>query len=524
MRFLQLYRQGACGGAAVLAAIVLGAEAHGAEAHGAEAVVFEVDSARTHQTIDNFGASDAWSMQFIEELPQREQEQVARWLFSRGSDAAGQPEGIGLSLWRFNMGAGSAEQEGASQIKPGTRTECFLQADGSYDWSRQAGQRKFLRFAKAYGVPYILGFLNSPPVYFTQNGLATNTGREGASYNLKPEHYGDFARFMAEVIAGLAAHDSVTIDYISPVNEPDGHWNWLGPKQEGTPATKYEVARLTRELDGELTRRGLGTQIIIPESSDFRCMMGEHLAGPERGYEIQSFMSPDSATTYVGDLGHLAPVLAGHSYWTNTPVEYMKECRRTLRDTVAKYGTQLWQTEVCIMGNDREIGGGGGYDRTMKTALYVARLIHHDLVMGDARAWQWWRAMGGDYKDGLLLRQGNEVYDSKLLWSMGNYSRFVRPGAVRLDVRRQGGDGDSATDPWGLMCSAYRNSDGSVVAVVINYADKEAEISLEGLGAGEWKIYRTSDAPGESLRMIGATPTLSGLTIPARSITTLIDK
>ena len=32
------------------------------------------------------------------------------------------------------------------------------------------------------------------------------------------------------------------------------------------------------------------------------------------------------------------------------------------------------------MGNDEEIGGGGGFDHTMKTALYVARIIHHDIV------------------------------------------------------------------------------------------------------------------------------------------------
>lgn len=54
------------------------------------------------------------------------------------------------------------------------------------------------------------------------------------------------------------------------------------------------------------------------------------------------------------------------------------------------------------MGNDEEIGGGNGYDRTMKTALYVARIIHHDIVYARAESWQWWRAIGGDYKDGLI--------------------------------------------------------------------------------------------------------------------------
>ena len=38
----------------------------------------------------------------------------------------------------------------------------------------------------------------------------------------------------------------------------------------------------------------------------------------------------------------------------------------------------------------------------MKTALYVARIIHHDIVYAGAKSWQWWRAIGGDYKDGLI--------------------------------------------------------------------------------------------------------------------------
>ena len=102
-----------------------------------------------------------------------------------------------MSLWRFNVGAGSAEQGEASQIaSPWMRTECFLQADGNYNWNKQQGQRNFLRLAKERGVNKFLAFLNSPPVYFTQNGLATNTGR-GGTLNLKEEHYKNFARFLA---------------------------------------------------------------------------------------------------------------------------------------------------------------------------------------------------------------------------------------------------------------------------------------------------------------------------------------
>ncbi|WP_369800286.1 beta-L-arabinofuranosidase domain-containing protein [Xylanibacter muris] len=493
--------------------------------------IFTVDPSRPHQQIDCFGASDAWSMRFIGEMSQNTQSHVARLLFSSETDSQGNPMGIGLSLWRFNIGAGSAEQGDGSLINYGTRTECFQDSNGTYNWNKQKGQRSFLKLAKNHGVPYLLGFLNSPPVHYTKNGLATNTGR-GGTYNLREDKYEEFAGFLADVISGLEAHDGVKFDYLSPVNEPDGHWNWQGPKQEGTPATKYEIARLSRVIDKELQSRGISTRMIIPESSDYRCMMSTHETGPERGYEIQSFFSKDSAETYIGNLKSIPRLMAGHSYWTNTPVEYMKECRKALRDTLRKYNVELWQSEVCIMGNDEEIGGGGGYDRTMKTALYVARMIHHDLVFADARSWQWWRAVGGNYKDGLLFQYkapgsaNDTIVDSKLLWTLGNYSRFIRPGALRIEVKRScpdlQPDPDAATQPYGLMCSAFRNRDGSTVIVMINYSYEDETAGFNIPNKAEWKVYRTSDKAGESLKFIEKRNNISNVAFPARSVTTLV--
>lgn len=472
-----------------------------------------IDTASSCQTIDNFGASDAWSMRFIGEWSKDRQEQVADWLFSCENDDTGKPKGIGLSLWRFNIGAGSVEQGDSSMINFSTRTECFLKPDGKYDWKKQQGQRNFLHLAKERGVNQFLGFLNSPPVYFTQNGLATNTGRNG-SYNLKQDCYDDYAEFLANVVEGLEKHDGILLDYLSPINEPDGHWNWIGPKQEGSPATNREIANVAKCLGEEFKRRGITTKIIVNESSDYRCMTGVHMTDWQRGNSISSLFCPDSIDTYVGNISNVPDLMAGHSYWTNTPLSFLRDCRIQLRDSLQKYGVKFWQTETCIMSNDEEIGGGGGYDRTMKTALYVARIIHHDLVYANASAWQWWRAVGGDYKDGLLRAYPDtsvpegKVVDSKLLWVLGNYSRFVRPGAVRLEVaaydEKNSVVPEGETDVDGVMCSAYRNADGKYVVVAINYSAEEKlfNFSLSDYNASSWKIYRTSDVEGEDLKPV----------------------
>jgi O-glycosyl hydrolase len=155
----------------------------------------------------------------------------------------------------------------------------------------------------------------------------------------------------------------------------------------------------------------------------------------------------------------------------------------------------------------------------MKTALYVARIIHHDLCYANARSWSWWRACGGNYKDGLIrvYERRHQAQDSRLLWALGNYSRFVRPGAVRLEVGSK-----QKEDPYGVMVSAYRNQDGSLVCVAINYSEQEQPfgLRLSPSAPHTWTMYRTSDAEGETLKPVG---TADGqATLAPRSITTFV--
>ena len=62
-----------------------------------------------------------------------------------------------------------------------------------------------------------------------------------------------------------------------------------------------------------------------------------------------------------------------------------------------------WMSEYCILQRNEEIRSGGKRDLGMNTALYVARIIHHDLTLAQARSWQWWTAVSQcDFKDGLV--------------------------------------------------------------------------------------------------------------------------
>ena len=99
------------------------------------------------------------------------------------------------------------------------------------------------------------------------------------------------------------------------------------------------------------------------------------------------------------------------------------------------------------------------------------------------------------------------------MWTLGNYSRFVRPGAVRLEL-------EGETEPYGLMLSAYRNADGSTAIVAINYSDSARYASIKGAKKTA-HAYRTSDAEGENLKHLGSVR-LRDVELPARSVTTLL--
>src|SRR5919112_2276465 len=79
--------------------------------------VIRFDENKTYQTIRNFAASDAWACQFAGNWPDEKRNAIADWLFSMDTLSNGNPKGIGLSLWRYNLGAGSAEQKDSSGIK-----------------------------------------------------------------------------------------------------------------------------------------------------------------------------------------------------------------------------------------------------------------------------------------------------------------------------------------------------------------------------------------------------------------------
>lgn len=482
-----------------------------------------------HQTIRNFGASDAWSCQFIgKNWPEDKKEQIADWLFSMERDEAGNPKGIGLTAWRFNIGGGSAEQGAASGIgDEWRRAESFMTAPGTYDWSKQEGQRWFLRAAKSRGVEEFIGFVNSPPVHLTKNGMAFSSN--GQSWNLPPQRYEAYAEYLAEVAENLASLDGITLSAISPFNEPQ--WDWTNSGQEGTPAQNSEIAAAIRVIDATFEARNLPTSIEIPETAQLNYLY-ELDNKPGRGSQIEAFFDPQSPD-YVGQLSRIAPKVAAHSYFTTWPVDQMAVTRLQVKDAVAGSTTpvEFWMTEYCPLENNSYINGNGR-DLGMLTALYVARVIFSDLVLANASAWQWWLGVSPyDYKDGLVYTDydkfdGN-IYDSKTLWALGHFSRFVRPGMKRISVARNDFRQAEATLESAMSTAFVSEDDSILTMVVINFSENTIpmELQLDGLPAySDLRLYLTDALSDHNLSDQGAFKAGDRYVIPPRSILTITNQ
>ncbi len=478
-------------------------------------ITVSIDGDITYQTIDNFGASDCWTIQHVGLWNDTARNFAAKTLFSKDFDAVGNPLGIGLSLWRFNIGAGSAEQGDASNIPDKyRRVESFMNADGTYNFNKQAGQVWFLQKAKEYNVEQYVAFVNSPPIYLTKNGKANSSVRN--EVNMEASKFPLFADYLTEVLKGLKQKTSVAFDYISPVVEPQ--WVWMGG-QEGIHMKNNEFSDIVRLLDKSIQTKSLQTKILIPEAGSYDYLFNN--IASECGNQISEFWGVGQ--NQIGNLPTVAPIVTAHAYFLNWPLKLMLAKRDSVNKHLSKHpNLKFWQTEYCIMGGNEGIPSVPR-DTSINLGLYVARQIHLDIVKGNVSAWHWWLAVSHyNYNDGLLVANENtkQVTDTKLTWAFGNFSRFVRPGAVRVESALSNNP-SIENQTKALMLSAYKDLKNKKITIVaINMSDKEIplEFKISNLKIKKLTAFETSSA--NNLKKTDKFSVGDEYIIPKKSVTT----
>ena len=105
---------------------------------------------------------------------------------------------------------------------------------------------------------------------------------------------------------------------------------------------------------------------------------------------------------------------------------------------------------------------------------------------------------------------------NKLLWALGNYSFFIRPGYDRVSL-------EGAEDLDGVIASAYASPDGGkIVAVFVNFKHGEvaAKVSLKTSGAKLSGVYKTDDR--SDLALVKFSPESGCVELAPRSVTTAV--
>jgi hypothetical protein len=130
----------------------------------------------------------------------------------------------------------------------------------------------------------------------------------------------------------------------------------------------------------------------------------------------------------------------------------------------------------------------------MQPALLLGRLVYGDFVYAGSRAWGYWKGMevNGNHAlvslyptDGDLLK-GGLIHTNKMLWALGNYSFFIRPGYKRIGLW-------GADDLDTLVASAYMAPDKSrIVAVFINSSFERIPVSVSFLNGYDKKVKKVS--------------------------------
>jgi len=273
-----------------------------------------------------------------------------------------------------------------------------------------------------------------------------------------------------------AVSAGVPIYAVSAENEPDS----CGINQ----TTSYSSTQLATWIGSSLgpAMSNIGVKVIAPETQN-GCGFS--------GY-FSAIQSNSAAWSNVN-------VFASHEYGCGTlPSE----------PSIASAGKEYWETEV-------DTGSVNGDSDGMPSALHLAQTINDDLTKANLNAWHYWWLWAGGTSG--LYDTTSKVW-RKALWVMGNFSRFARPGYMRVST--------SGTPPSGVAVSAYINpSSNALVIVAINNNTSSTNLPLYVSGSPPCTLipYETS-ASNNLAQGSGVTVANSrvSLALTGQSVTTFV--
>lgn len=178
---------------------------------------------------------------------------------------------------------------------------------------------------------------------------------------------------------------------------------------------------------------------------------------------------------------------------------------------LSKYNKPYMQTETC--------DGKNPNNSTIQDGLKWGEQIHIVLNWNGNGYLYWWLACNVDRNKSLLNfnAQDNTFFVNKRGYIFGQFSRYLRPGDLRVDA--------TSSDKELLVTAAKNPSTGVTSVVVTNLSEKDITATITGLNgnalSGRFTSETASLTPINDLKASGSTFTC---TFPAKSTTSLREK
>jgi glucuronoarabinoxylan endo-1,4-beta-xylanase len=376
-------------------------------------------------------------------------------------------DSLGLSILRLRIDP--AEWNATTKTADTTQWTAEL-ATGAGAQARGA-----LVFASPWSPPASLKIVNKDrpnPVY---------SGR------LNPSMYGAYAQYLNAYIR-YAATRNVNLYAVSVQNEPD--WD---PKDYESCLWNADEMKTWIGEHGATAVAGTTAKLMAPESLGFAQATTEAvLADPKAANNIA--------------------ILGGHLYGTQP--DYAA--------AAAKLGKEVWMTEHFLDSVNKS-ASKASWQTSIDDAIAMAKEIHDGLTIAQYNAYvHWWLVNSNDATPtGLITSTGKPTYFGL---GMKHYSYFIRPGYVRFDT--------TALPQKGVRVSAYGTPAGAVdsktVVVMVNENATDITLTTSITPAGRTLSsltpYRTTaTATFEKQLAIGVSGNVFSISLPAKSITTLVN-
>jgi O-glycosyl hydrolase len=429
-----------------------------------------VDGGTTYQTVDGFGVSEAFGQaNSIRNAGSATQKQALDLLFNTTN-------GAGFSILRSLIPSDSASIEPNAPAGPSATPAYVWNGDDAQD----QGQLWLAKQAKSgYGVTTFYNDAWSAPGFMKTNGSESNggslCGTTGASCGS-----GDWRQAYANYLVQHAkfwTSAGITPTAVGFTNEPS-----LTTTYSSMLVNASQAASFLSVLGPTMSASGLSTKVACCDTLGFNLLPGY----------VTAVAGNSAANSGTG-------LFTSHGY-SNAPTA-----------PVSTGGRHLWESEWSVNGSTWT----NTWDSTgVASGITWAQHVYDGMTGANLNAFlYWWGVSNTSHDSSLIGLSGSTLTPSKRYYALAGYSRYIRPGAVRIAAAS--GDGN-------LKTSAYRNSDGSVVIVVLNTASSATStsytLSNTGSSTGTVASYLTNDGNSMAAQpVLGLSNGTFTATVPARS-------